>query len=287
MDSTEICRVCVEEVNCYWFMFESCEIVPSGLTPAQIIAECANIEIERDDGLPESVCKSCLKAMVSAYEIREKCISSDRKLRKLLLHKKGSIEQRATKRPQQAFQTDNEIETKRQTTDDGKEAHESTDEGDLNADYHTEPEYVDASHEEVEGLEPDSYNVDYLIDVKQEQQEDYDDNDEDQSISGDDDEVGDDQYNSVGDKTIDMEHHMIIHSNVKPFKCDQCAKGFFYRTDLVRHEVKHTGIYPFECEKCQQKFSRKISLTKHLPRCKGQKKESLAKKAAGCEVANK
>ncbi|XP_053673554.1 zinc finger protein 721-like [Anopheles nili] len=56
-------------------------MTPLDNTPASLITVCSGITVNANDGLPEWVCDDCLEALVQAYNIRIKCISSDRKLR--------------------------------------------------------------------------------------------------------------------------------------------------------------------------------------------------------------
>lgn len=63
-------------------LFNSRVDVP--VTPAVMISDCGGISVEQDDGLPGVVCTECLDALRVAYKIREKCRTTDRKLRKIL-----------------------------------------------------------------------------------------------------------------------------------------------------------------------------------------------------------
>lgn len=49
------------------------------------------------------------------------------------------------------------------------------------------------------------------------------------------------------------------------FKCEQdgCEKMFFTRKDVKRHMVVHTGVRNFPCQNCQQRFGRKDHLVRH------------------------
>ncbi|XP_058157487.1 zinc finger protein 510 [Dasypus novemcinctus] len=54
-----------------------------------------------------------------------------------------------------------------------------------------------------------------------------------------------------------------IHSEVKPYKCNECGKSFCQKGHLIQHQRTHTGEKPFECNECGKTFSQKSHLSTH------------------------
>uniref|UniRef100_A0A182SHK5 Protein krueppel n=1 Tax=Anopheles maculatus TaxID=74869 RepID=A0A182SHK5_9DIPT len=279
MDLSEICRVCVEEVNNFWYLFESCIKLPPELTPALIIAACADIEIDQNDGLPESVCDSCLQAMVAAYQIREKCISSDRKLRKILLHNKASNVQRATSEEIKIEHKPCKIEIVQPTeATDETEAYRSVDEYDDSSDSAaTDPENDGAAVALQEALlQSESCDEEYLFNDSLEQLED------DAEIELVEDYTPDAEVplaNDVSDKMSTVEPIQDPESPNEPetgdcskkFTCDICEKRFTTKGNLKAHVHLHNNIKPYRCEVCGDEFSRKHNYNVHKIRHTGER----------------
>ncbi|XP_024414124.2 zinc finger protein 510 isoform X2 [Desmodus rotundus] len=53
------------------------------------------------------------------------------------------------------------------------------------------------------------------------------------------------------------------HSQVKPYKCNECEKSFCQKGHLIQHQRTHTGEKPFECNECGKTFSQKSHLSTH------------------------
>uniref|UniRef100_A0A7N6AW52 C2H2-type domain-containing protein n=1 Tax=Anabas testudineus TaxID=64144 RepID=A0A7N6AW52_ANATE len=59
-----------------------------------------------------------------------------------------------------------------------------------------------------------------------------------------------------------LKTHEVIHSGVKPHRCDLCPK-FKCRSQLAIHYQTHTGERPHLCDICGRKFGRQYQLKRH------------------------
>lgn len=60
-----------------------------------------------------------------------------------------------------------------------------------------------------------------------------------------------------------LKSHMVMHSNIKPFKCPYCPLAMRRNHDLRRHMRLHSGSKPFSCTRCSKSFSRSDALKRH------------------------
>ncbi|XP_054443915.1 zinc finger protein 510 [Pteronotus mesoamericanus] len=75
----------------------------------------------------------------------------------------------------------------------------------------------------------------------------------------------------TGDKSFEYRENRIsahkvrqrTHSQVKPYKCNECGKSFCQKGHLIQHQRTHTGEKPFECNECGKTFSQKSHLSTH------------------------
>ncbi|XP_055378262.1 zinc finger protein Xfin-like [Condylostylus longicornis] len=61
-----------------------------------------------------------------------------------------------------------------------------------------------------------------------------------------------------------LKNHMVVHSDVKNYRCNFCKKDFKRLNDLNYHLITHIGIKPYECRVCNQKFVHDMTYRRHL-----------------------
>ena len=64
-------------------------------------------------------------------------------------------------------------------------------------------------------------------------------------------------------RQADLKKHLIVHSDLKPFKCHICSKSFKRSSDAKDHLIVHSDARPFCCSMCDKSFKRLPSLKLH------------------------
>ncbi|XP_052895445.1 zinc finger protein 551-like isoform X1 [Anopheles moucheti] len=78
-DVNKICRLCLHELQDGSFLDLFTINLP--VSPLVMINRCTTIEIYEKDGLPSGMCNNCYYQLETAFEFRNRCESSDQKLR--------------------------------------------------------------------------------------------------------------------------------------------------------------------------------------------------------------
>ncbi|XP_013365531.1 PREDICTED: uncharacterized protein LOC102006523 [Chinchilla lanigera] len=59
-------------------------------------------------------------------------------------------------------------------------------------------------------------------------------------------------------------HHRKGHTVDRPFKCQECEKGFRVISGLIKHQRFHSGENPHKCEQCDRRFRLRSDLKRHI-----------------------
>ncbi|XP_021913201.1 transcription factor E4F1-like isoform X3 [Zootermopsis nevadensis] len=70
--------------------------------------------------------------------------------------------------------------------------------------------------------------------------------------------------NRYKDKVILRTHISTVHSETRPYHCQQCPDTFKTKGSLVRHIRRHTDERPFHCQYCGRSFRESGALTRHV-----------------------
>ena len=57
--------------------------------------------------------------------------------------------------------------------------------------------------------------------------------------------------------------HNLVHTEEKPYKCDQCEMAIRVKGTLVQHYRRHTNERPYQCDVCNKTFSLRTGLQSH------------------------
>lgn len=60
---------------------------------------------------------------------------------------------------------------------------------------------------------------------------------------------------------------MVVHTEEREYKCDQCPKAFNWKSNLIRHQMSHDSGKRFECENCVKVWPRPLPCTPTLITC--------------------
>ncbi|XP_017844701.1 zinc finger protein 502-like [Drosophila busckii] len=61
-----------------------------------------------------------------------------------------------------------------------------------------------------------------------------------------------------------LNHHVLRHTGIKKFKCEECERKFGTRHEMLLHvRVYHRGETPFKCKFCDAGFRNRISCRRH------------------------
>ncbi len=63
---------------------------------------------------------------------------------------------------------------------------------------------------------------------------------------------------------------MLLHKNIKPYRCHICHKAFTEKGTLLSHQVTHTNDKPYQCQFCLYRSKTVPQLKNHLKKEHGE-----------------
>ncbi|XP_005177076.1 zinc finger protein 239 [Musca domestica] len=65
-------------------------------------------------------------------------------------------------------------------------------------------------------------------------------------------------------QSVNLNRHYSVHNGERPYQCSFCTKSFTQQSNMQRHQLTHTGEKPFRCKRCGRYFSQRVNLKKHI-----------------------
>ncbi|XP_075168383.1 uncharacterized protein LOC142240575 [Haematobia irritans] len=81
-------------------------------------------------------------------------------------------------------------------------------------------------------------------------------------------------------QSVNLNRHYSVHNGDRPYQCSFCTKSFTQQSNMQRHQLTHTGEKPFRCKRCGRYFSQRVNLKKHIM-------GHLNTKPYGCRICEK
>ncbi|XP_069702449.1 zinc finger protein Paris-like isoform X1 [Periplaneta americana] len=295
MDFNEICRLCLSDEGEKFPIFQDVNEVP---LPLRIMA-CVSVEVFEGDGLPSQVCQQCIEELDSHYRFKQKCETSDARLKQYLknmktmhqfqsklsqdlgLTKESELSDSTTTETlltEQERQEQQIIQTIRDDLENHKQMNTNSSSIDEALSYKEKPTENDAGCSEAY-IEPTYKQISNLtLAVKQERVE------AEHSAMLEQRQANNQNMGMMTTfsamkaglpfvctkcpkrfaKRIDLRRHESVHNQQRGFECPVCEKWFPNKTSFSRHERTHTGERPYACSQCDKSFSQGAILARHI-----------------------
>ncbi|XP_045507043.1 zinc finger protein 90-like [Colias croceus] len=265
-----LCRLCLSKSGLTISIFCNIPDDEENGSLTSKIAECFELQMDPNDGLPNRICYKCLFKVNKCSKFRSLCIQSEARLRQITnrvneLDNSNSSEYNYNNIEQKP-KTDNYI------VEDSVVMVV-----DPSLDYDSSEDSENVEQAEVENTEQDNIpdtepvSESYLKNVfmcqycdqafiSHEKCNEHEQNVHDPNLP----------YKCIecsivfAERNLFIGHTKAVHGNDKPYQCPECDKCFGRRSDLRKHSIVHTGIRPYQCHFCLKSFSRNTNLSKHL-----------------------
>ncbi|XP_023938093.2 zinc finger protein 624 isoform X2 [Bicyclus anynana] len=232
----EICRLCLEERG-------HCDIFERDGLPEDIHS-CTGVKVSLSDNLPQRICKSCLRIVNKATQLRIIAKRNEHHLLALFSDEDTDrTEEQGTKEPVSSTISDKQKSSPEKSSVIDKFLTVRTDLFESSV-----PEESILQNKAVDSL-PDSSQKPEII----------------KRLNRDD---GNTEYKcNVCSKKFDKWKKLYLHNRLhnKNYACplDACGKKFSTKGDVDKHIRTHTGEKPYQCDVCEKSFTQRGTLKVH------------------------
>ncbi|CAH0722409.1 unnamed protein product, partial [Brenthis ino] len=268
-----LCRLCLNKSGLTVSIYGTSPDDDANLSLTSKIAECFELQMDPNDGLPARICYKCLFKVNKCSKFRSQCIQSEARLRQITNRaheldnsnslEVGSFNYNNTQETQKPKPEDYIVEDSVVMVVDPSLDYDSSEESE-NVDQVDTPEQDNAPEGETtsESFYKNVFMCQYCDQafVSQEKCKEHEQGFHDPNLP----------YKCVecslvfAERSQYVAHTKQVHGSDKPYHCPECDKCFGRRSDLRKHSIVHTGIRPFQCQYCLKSFSRNTNLSKHL-----------------------
>lgn len=271
-----LCRLCLSKSGLTTSIFGTAPDDDANMTLTSKIAECFELQMDPNDGLPARICYKCLFKLNKCSKFRSQCIQSEARLRQIT-NRVNELDN-SNSSELSNFNYNNTHDNQKPKTEDFIVEDSVVMVVDPSLDYDSSEESENVDQPEVDTGERDLntpegetttesfYKNVFMCQycdqafVSQDKCKEHEQSFHDPNLP----------YKCVECSLVFAErnqyvaHTKQVHGSDKPYHCPECDKCFGRRSDLRKHSIVHTGIRPFQCQYCLKSFSRNTNLSKHL-----------------------
>ncbi|XP_028170064.1 zinc finger protein 543-like [Ostrinia nubilalis] len=270
-----LCRLCLSKSTFTVSIFGAAPDDEANVALTSKIAECFELQMDPNDGLPGRICYKCLFKLDKCCKFKLQCIQNETRLRQITT-RTNELDNSNSSEVSAYNYTNSQDSTKPKPEDyivedsvvmvvDPSLDYDSSEESEA-----PEPENNEVTERdntpEGEPMSESFFKAVFMCEycdqafVSQEKCKEHEQSYHDPNLP----------YKCVecslvfAERSQYIQHTKQVHGNDKPYHCPECDKCFGRRSDLRKHSIVHTGIRPYQCQYCLKSFSRNTNLSKHL-----------------------